>query len=689
MTNPLLVSRELPPFKEIEPEHVESAIDLILAESRAEIDKLLAAGNFTWSDFVTPMEQLSDRLAQAWSPVSHMNSVVNSDALREAYNKSLPKLSDYHTELGQNQALFDAYTQIRQSDEYEGLTVAQKKVVDNALRDFELSGIGLGLEQKQVFADNQRKLTELSSQFSDNVLDATRAWSKLINDVKALAGVPESSLGLMKQLANENKEEQPEAEDGYLITLDFPVYIAVMTYCEDRALRQEVYTAFASRASDQGPHAGQFDNTEIINHIMSLRQHQARLLGYSNYAEVSLVPKMAASTDEVMHFLDDLAEHTVAAARTEFSDLETYAIEEHGLDQLNAWDVTFYAEKLRQRDFQISQEVIKPYFPAQRALDGLFEIVRRLYDIDFELATDWQTWHQDVLCYNLLREGEVFARFYLDLYARTGKRGGAWMDDCRIRRRREDGSLQLPVAYLTCNFSSPVGDEPALLSHTEVVTLFHEFGHGLHHMMTAVDVADVSGINGVAWDAVELPSQIMENWCWQKESLALIAGHYQTGEGLPDDLLEKMLAAKNFQSAMGTVRQLEFGLFDFRLHLEYDPDSEEPGQVQHLLNEVRNQVGVVPAPSENRFQTGFSHIFAGGYAAGYYSYKWAEVLSADAFEKFLEDGIFNRQTGDKFLSTVLEQGGSVDALDLFIAFRGRKPEVTALLRQDGILPMQA
>ncbi len=677
MTNPLLNRHELPPFAEIKPEHVIPAMDALLAENRSAIDSLLEKGDFSWEGLVAPMEELSDRLEQAWSPVRHMNAVVNTDELREVYNTCLPKLSDYYTELGQNQTLYEAYLAIRQAEDFDNLDTAQQKVITNALRDFELSGIALDEESKKTFADNRRRLSELSSQFSDHVLDATRAWNKQLAP-EALPGVPASSLGLLKQQAEEQELE------GCLVTLDFPSYIAVMTYCEDRALRQEVYTAYATRASDQGPNVGDFDNSAIIEEIMALRQTQATLLGYSNYAEVSVVPKMAESTANVMNFLNDLGVHATEPARAEFAELEAFARESDGLDALDAWDVPFYAERLRQQQYELSQEMLKPYFPAPTVIKGMLEVVRRLYDIEFEQAQGWQTWHPDVVCYNLLRGGEVFARFYLDLYARSGKRGGAWMDDCRVRRRLEDGGLQLPVAYLTCNFSPPVGDEPALLTHTEVVTLFHEFGHGLHHMMTRVEAAGVSGINGVAWDAVELPSQIMENWCWQRESLPLISGHFETGETLPDELLDKMLAAKNFHAALMMVRQLEFGLFDFRLHMEFDPDGSSD-QVQKILNEVREQVAAVPAPASNRFQHGFGHIFAGGYAAGYYSYKWAEVLSADAFAKFLEDGIFNRQTGEQFLQTVLEQGGSKDALDLFMAFRGRKPEVEALLRQDGIL----
>jgi oligopeptidase A len=456
-----------------------------------------------------------------------------------------------------------------------------------------------------------------------------------------------------------------------------------MTYCENEAFRREMYEAFSTRASDQGPHAGQFDNSAIMEEMLALRTEQAHLLGFRNYAEQSLATKMARSTAEVTDFLKELADRSRPGAVAEFEQVCEFALSDCGASEVNAWDVAFYAEKLKQNRFQISDEMLRPYFPAARVIDGMFEVVRRLYDLEVSEIKDIATWHPDVTTYNIYKHDELVARFYLDPYARPNKRGGAWMDDCRVRRMTLDNRLQRPVAYLTCNFSPPVGDAPSLLTHDEVVTLFHEFGHGLHHMLTRVDCADVSGINGVAWDAVELPSQFMENWCWEAEALEFISGHYQTGEALPQEMLDKMIAARNFQSAMRTVRQLEFALFDFRLHQEFSNGDE--GQVQRILDEVRTDVAVVRAPSFNRFQHGFGHIFGGGYAAGYYSYKWAEVLSADAFAKFREDGIFNRQTGEKFLATVLEQGGSVDAMDMFVAFRGREPDVEALLRQDGIL----
>lgn len=620
-----------------------------------------------------PLDQLDDRLGQAWSPVGHMNAVVNSEALRDAYNGCLPLLSEYSTRLGQNRQLFEAYQSLADSEEFNKLDSAQQKVINDNLRDFRLAGVALEDDKKARYGEIKKQLSELTSKFSDNVLDATMAWSKLITDESELAGLPESALAGAKQLA-ESKEKE-----GWLLNLDFPSYFPVMTYCDNRELRKEVYTAFSTRASDQGPNAGEFDNTKNIQEILKLRHELAQLLGFDNYAEYSLATKMAESPDKVIEFLEDLAAKSKPQAEKELAELKAFAKETFGAEELEAWDVGYYGEKLRQQRYAISQEELRPWFPAEKAISGMFEVVNRLYGIEFETVNNVDTWHKDVRFFNITRKGEVIGRFYLDLYAREHKRGGAWMDVCRSRWKQDD-KLQLPVAYLTCNFTPPVGDKPALLTHDEVVTLFHEFGHGLHHMLTKVDYAAISGISGVAWDAVELPSQFMENWCWEKEGLAIISGHFETGEPLPEEMLDKLLAAKNFQSAMMMVRQLEFSLFDFKLHKEY----RENIDVQSVLNEVRKQVAVVIPPSFNRFQNSFSHIFAGGYAAGYYSYKWAEVLSADAFSRFEEEGIFNRNTGESFLHEVLEKGGSAEPMELFVNFRGREPQIDALLRHSGI-----
>ncbi|WP_067515817.1 oligopeptidase A [Endozoicomonas ascidiicola] len=674
MKNPLLENCELPPFSQLQPEHVRPAIEGIIHDNEKAISMLLASeNNKGWTTLQEPIDQLDDRLGQAWSPVGHMNAVVNSEALREAYNSCLPLLSEYSTRLGQNRQLFEAYQSLKDSAEFNTLDKAQQKIINDNLRDFRLAGVALDDDKKQRFGDIKKQLSELTSKFSDNVLDATMAWSKLITDESELAGLPESALAGAKQLA------QAKEKEGWMLTLDFPSYFPVMTYCDNRELRKEVYTAFSTRASDQGPSAGQFDNTDNIKQILKLRYELAKLLGFSGYAEYSLATKMAESPEKVIEFLEDLAAKSKPQAEKELAELKAFAKAEFGTDDLQAWDIGYYGEKLRQQRYAISQEELRPWFPAEKSISGMFAVVNRLYGIEFESVEGVDTWHKDVRFFNITRDGETIGRFYLDLYAREHKRGGAWMDVCRSRWQR-DGKVQLPVAYLTCNFTPPVGDNPALLTHDEVVTLFHEFGHGLHHMLTKVDYPSASGISGVAWDAVELPSQFMENWCWEKEGLALISGHFETGEPLPEDKLQKLLAAKNFQSAMMMVRQLEFSLFDFKLHKEYGDDLN----VQTVLDAVRQQVAVIMPPAFNRFQNSFSHIFAGGYAAGYYSYKWAEVLSADAFSKFEEEGIFNRQTGESFLHEVLEKGGSAEPMELFVKFRGREPEIDALLRHSGI-----
>jgi oligopeptidase A len=676
--NPLVQDHELPPFREIQPEHIVPGMEFILEDNRKRIGEIIVKGDFSFQGLVKSLEQLEDRLNKAWSPIGHMNAVVNSDELREAYNACLPKLSEYHTELGQNEALYQALESLSKSAESDTLTQAEKKVVENLLRDFRLSGVALDSEKKERFAELSKQLAEVTSKFADNVMDATDAWSKLITDPEDLVGVPEGALKLAKQAAEQRGQQ------GYLITLDHPSYFPVLTHCENATLRQEISIAATTRASDKGPNAGQFDNSQLMPQIMGLRNELASLLSFANPAERSLATKMAETPQQVIDFLNDLAEKSVPAARAEFRELEEFASREYGCESLNPWDGIFYTEKLKKAKFDISDEQVRPYFPAPIVTAGMFEVVNKLFGIEVRKTEGVELWHDDASSYDIYRDGQLIARFYLDLYARAKKRGGAWMDDCRARRLLPDSSLQLPVAYLTCNFPGPAGDTPALLSHDDVITLFHEFGHGLHHMLTRVDRSAVSGINGVPWDAVELPSQFMENWCWQRESLQFISSHHATGESLPDELLDKMLAAKNFQSAMHMVRQLEFALFDMRLHIEFN--GEEQGQIQKIVNEVREQVAVLPFSPDNRFQHAFGHIFGSpvGYGAGYYSYKWAEVLSADAFSLFEEKGIFDAATGEKFLNTVLSSGGSEDAMDLFIAFRGRQPEVDALLRHNGI-----
>ena len=677
MTNPLLTDAVLPLFSQIAPEHIEPAITQLLEAARVVVDRhLQATSQYSWENLVEPLENAEDRLNKAWSPVSHLNSVVNSDELREAYNACLPKLSAYATEMGQNEQLFKAYQIIADSAEFAMLDIAQKKIIDNALRDFKLSGVDLDSEKKQRYKEISQELSRLASNYEENLMDATNAWSKLIRNAQDLAGLPDSAMDQAKQTA------QSQNEDGWMITLHSPSYQAVMTYADDRELRREHYEAYATRASDRGPQAGQWDNSLIMEQILALRHEKARLLGFNNYAELSLATKMASKPDEVMDFLEDLADRSWRHARKDLAELREFAEQYCGIKDLQSWDIGYASEKMRQHAYQLSQEEVKAYFPITRVLPGLFAVVEKLYGLSITEITNFDSWHPDVRFFQIHDDaGQLRGQFYIDLYARPKKRGGAWMDDC-VGRKKADGAIQTPVAYLTCNFTPPTTDVPALLTHDDVITLFHEFGHGLQHMLTQVDHLGVSGINGVEWDAVELPSQFMENWCWEQDALALISGHYQTGESLPEDLFNKMLAAKNFQAGMIMVRQLEFSLFDFRIHKDYDP--EKGGRIYEILGQVRDQVAVIKPPEFNRFAHSFSHIFAGGYGAGYYSYKWAEVLSSDAFSLFEEKGIFDQDAGKAFLTNILEQGGSQDAMDLFIKFRGRKPTIDALLRHTGI-----
>jgi oligopeptidase A len=677
MANPLLNIEDLPKFSAIRAEHVETAIDQVLACNRQAIQDLFDSKQTpSWNNIIAPLDDLRDELNKTWSPISHLNAVLNNKAMREPYNRCVAKLANYHTELGQNDQLFKAYNEIANGPEYENLDSAQQKVIDNALRDFRLAGVDLPDEKKQRFKEIKQRLATLKSAFSDNVLDATQAWTRLIEDPNQLAGVPESALALAKQSA------QQKGQQGWLLTLEFPCYFAIISYADNRQLRHEIYDAFVTRASDQDPQAKQWDNSPLMLEILTLRYELAQLLGYNNFAEYSLATKMADSTDDVLKFLNELAMRAKQQAEMDYKALEEFAKFHYDQTTLEPWDIAYYSEKLRQHEFSISQEELKPYFPDTQVIQGLLSIVKRLYAIESTPVTDFDSWHKDVRFYRITdADGELRGHIYVDLYARTGKRGGAWMDSFRSRRVTSDG-IQSPVAFVTCNFSPPIGDDPALLTHNEVTTLFHEFGHALHHILTQVDYLPVSGINGVPWDAVELPSQFLENWCWEKESISLISGHYQTKQPLPDTLFDKLQAAKNFQSAMQTVRQLEFALFDLRLHVEFLPDKKS--QIQQILDEVRHQVAVVKIAPNNRFQHSFSHIFSGGYGAGYYSYKWAEVLSADAYSKFEENGIFDSRTGHQFLTSILQRGGSADPMDMFVEFRGRKPSVDALLRHNGI-----
>ncbi|WP_324017840.1 oligopeptidase A [Aeromonas hydrophila] len=678
MNNPLLTMDSLPPFSQIQPDQVQPAVTQAIADCKQKISDVLAQRDpHTWDSLIAPLEEVNDRLARIWSPVSHLNSVLNSEALRVAHDACLPLLSEFQTYVGQHEGLYQAYRELAESDDFPLLSGAQRKEIQNTLRDFRLSGIGLPAEAQQRYGEIQARLSELASRFSNNVLDATQGWSKLVTDEAELAGLPQSAQAAARQLA------ELKGKEGWLFTLDIPSYLPVMMYADNRALRAELYEAFTTRASDQGPNAGKWDNSAIMTELLTLRRELAQLLGFANYAELSLATKMADKPEQVVNFLTDLAAKSLPQGKAELEEIRAFAAEQHGQLELAAWDLAYYAEKLKQHKFSISDEQLRPYFPASKVVKGLFEVVKRVFGMKVRERLGIDTWHPDVRFYDIFdAEDELRGSFYLDLYAREHKQGGAWMDVCLGRRYRQDGSLQKPVAYLTCNFNGPVDGKPALFTHNEVVTLFHEFGHGIHHMLTRIDVAGVAGINGVAWDAVELPSQFLENWCWESEALAFISGHHETGEPLPADLLEKMLTARNFQAAMQMLRQLEFALFDFRLHQEFDPASAD--QIPALLDEVRSQVAVMTPPAFNRFQHSFSHIFAGGYAAGYYSYKWAEVLSADAFSRFEEEGIFNPATGQSFLKSILEKGGSKEPMELFRAFRGREPQVDALLRHSGI-----
>ena len=677
MTNPLLDSADLPPYAAIRPEHVEPAIDRLLDDNRADIERLLATDTaYTWDSLIRPLEGLEDRLNKAWSPVNHLHSVLDSEALRAAYNACLPKLSAYSTELGQHEDLYRAYRQIADGAEYARLDPAQRKVIDDALRDFRLSGIALPPEQRARYKDIQQELAQLSAKFSENVLDATQAWTRHLTDEARLAGLPDSARALARQTA------QQRGLDGWLLTLELPSYLPVLNYADDRELRREMYDAYCTRASDRGPNAGQWDNGPPMERILALRHELARLLGFRDYTEYSLATKMADSPDQVLAFLADLAGRARPQAQKELDELRDFARDQFGIGQLETWDIGYYSEKLRQHRYQLSQEELRPYFPITRVLPGLFAVAEKLFGVSIRPLDGVEVWHPDVRAHEIVdAAGHRRGRFYLDLYARPHKRGGAWMDGCLARRLTDDGP-RLPAAYLVCNFTPPVGDDPALLTHNDVITMFHEFGHGLHHLLTTVNYLPVAGIHGVEWDAVELPSQFLENWCWSREALALLAGHYRTGEPLPEELYRRMLAAKHFQAGIFMVRQLEFGLFDFRLHREFDP--ARGGRVLEVLDDVRRQVAVIVPPDYNRFANAFTHIFSGGYAAGYYSYKWAEVLSADAFSAFEENGIFDAATGERFRRSVLEVGGSRPALASFVEFRGREPEIEPLLRLSGI-----
>jgi oligopeptidase A len=681
--NPLLfpiASGKLPAYDRIRAEHADPAIDTVLASNRTLLRTLLAGAEQAswgagWEALLEPLDEMEDRVARAWGPVSHRFGVTSTAEWRKAYNSGLPKITAYYLELSQNEALFRAYEKVATSPAHATLSPARQKVIRDALRDFKLSGVALPTKEKSRFKEIALRRAQLQSKFEENIIDSVQAWSKHVTDEALLAGMTHQGR------ASARAKASAKNLDGFRLTLDFPSYDAVISYAADRSLRREVYEAYGTRASDQGPLAGMFDNTPLMDEILSLRHEQAQLLGMRNFAEVSLATKMAASTEEVERFLLDLNARARPRARAELDELRSFAKKRDGLNEIEPWDTAYYSEKLKEQVLGFSEDELRPYFPAPQVLAGMFSLVERLYGVTIERAEGVATWHPDVTTYSLRDTGgSEIGIFYLDPFAREDKRGGAWMDECLGRRRTRSG-LQLPVAYLTCNFSPALSEQPALLSHDEVLTLFHEFGHGLHHLLTRVDEAAVSGIRGVAWDAVELPSQFMENWCYHPQTLRGFARQWQTGEPLPDLFFEKIRASRRFQSGLATARQLEFALFDLRLHRDYDP--AKGARVLETMNQVRSEVSVLPPPKWNRMPNSFSHVFAGGYAAGYYSYKWAEVLSADAFSAF-EESQFSEETGHRFRDTVLAQGGSREAMDIFTDFRGRRPTIDALLRYSGL-----
>lgn len=655
---------DLPRF----PSQLDSLLDTNLKKITALVNQVTP---FTWENLMQPMDDMADELDRLWSPLTHLHAVMNSSELRECYQACLPKLSAYETAIGHNKALYETIKSLRE----QPLEASQQKIIADEIRNFELSGVTLPAEKKHRFEIIDTRLSELSNQYENHVLDATQAFTLAITDEKQLQGMPDHALYAAKLLAEEKKLP------GWVISLDIPSYIAVMTYADDRSLRETIYQAYVTRASDQAPSATQFDNTPIMSEILALRQEKASLLGFKNYAELSIATKMVKSTEQVIDFLDDLVEKGHSQAKKEFNDLAAFAKQTYSMEPVAPWDIAYLSEKKRQAEFTISQEELRAYFPLPKVMSGMFFIIDQLYGIRLKEIKPVNTWHPEVQCFQLIdNQQNPRGYIYMDLFARQNKRGGAWMDSFQSRRKLTNGEIQLPIASLNCNFAKPAADKPPTLSHDELLTFFHEFGHCLHHVLTQVNYLSASGINGVEWDAVELPSQIFENWCWEEEALAKLAEHVDTHEPLPHALFKKLIQIKNFQSAMAMMRQLEFSLFDFRIHQNTDPT-----QISTILAEVRKYTTVVPIASYNRSQNSFTHIFSGGYAAGYYSYKWAEVLSSDAFARFEDEGVFNSETGQDFLHEILEVGGSKKAAEAFESFRGRPATVDALLRHNGIL----
>ena len=670
--NPLLDFSGLPRFAEIKPAHVTPAIELLLSDARSTV-KAAEKSAPSWDAFIAPLEDANERLGRAWGQVAHLHAVMDCPELREVYNANLAKVTSYWTELGQNLQLFEKYRALRDSNEFSTLSAPRKKLVENALRDFRLGGAELPPDKKKRYAEIQEELARLSAKFSENLLDATNAFSIYVTKDQT-SGIPDDVLQAAREAAHK------DGKDGWKFTLHMPSYLPVMQYADDRLLREKMYYASSTRASEFGN--PQWDNAPLIAKIVPLRQELAQLLGYRDFAEVSLVPKMAESASQVLAFLDDLARRARPFAERDVEELREFARTELNISDLQAWDVAYASEKLRLKRYSFSDQEVKQYFPEDIVVRGLFRVAETLYGVKI-VESQAPVWHPDVRFFEVRDpNGTAIGQFYLDLYARETKRGGAWMDDA-ISRRRKAERIQIPLAYLNCNFSRPIGGKPALFTHDEVLTLFHEFGHGLHHLLTQVEDLGVSGISGVEWDAVELPSQFMENFCWEWDVLRDMTRHVDTGQPLPGQLFGKMLAAKNFQSGLAMLRQIEFAVFDMRLHSDFDPTSGR--SALDLLQEVRRQVAVLFPPAYNRFPNSFGHIFGGGYAAGYYSYKWAEVLSADAYSLFEEEGVLNPDAGARFRDEILAVGGSRPAAESFRAFRGREPNVEALLRHNGMI----
>ena len=679
--NPLLDFSGLPRYTEVQPQHVTAAVDQLLQHNRETVARLLAdTSEPSWENFVLPLDDANEKMSRAWGQVSHLNAVMNSAELRVVYNENLPKITQYYAELGQNLGLFAKYKALRSSNAFDALSAARKKIIENELRDFRLSGAELSAEKKARFLQIQEEMSAITSRFSDNLLDATNDYSLLIEDAAELSGIPADDLQAAAEAATAAEKK------GWLFTLKAPSYMPVLQYADNRALREKLYVAYSQRASEFGK--ADWDNTPLITQILQLRAEEAQLLGYANYAELSLASKMANTPQQILTFLRELAQHARPLAEKDLSELREFARTKLSMQDLQSWDIGYASEKLRQQRYAFSEQDVKQYFPEDVVIAGMFNVVQKIYGLTLR-ASSAPVWHEAVRFFDVCdADGKLIGQFYMDLYARNSKRGGAWMDDAITRRRLSPGlhgtvGIQTPVAYLNCNFAPPVGGKPALFTHDEVLTLFHEFGHGLHHLLTEVEELGVSGINGVEWDAVELPSQFMENFCWEWDVLGSMTRHVDNGEKLPRELFDKMLAAKNFQIGMQTLRQIEFSIFDMKIHSNYAAQSGK--SVLAVLDEVRKEVAVLIPPAYNRFPNSFSHIFAGGYAAGYYSYKWAEVLSADAYSLFEEHGVLNAEIGARFRKEVLAVGGSRDAMLSFVAFRGREPSIDALLRHNGLV----